>query len=234
MPSLPRYAILDSEACFHVTWQCHNQDWLLKEAWAKRLYYNLLLHYKDRYGVQIYSYCLMDNHPHLSGRLRSLNNFSDFFRVVNSQFARVYNRTVKRRGQVVMDRFKSPMIQTDRHLLEVMRYIDLNPRRAGKVQHPRENEFSSYRYYAYGEEDNIITPAPSYLDLGDTPIRRQEAYRILVEELLQGDWSEKKPYSSEPFIGNPEWVIQKTKILHEVHQQKIYAWRQRYRERFGT
>lgn len=52
MPSLPRNAILENDSCFHVTWQCHNQDWLLKESWAKQLYYQLLLHYKDRYGIR--------------------------------------------------------------------------------------------------------------------------------------------------------------------------------------
>jgi len=104
MPSLPRVAILEDSSLFHVTWQSHNQDWLLEEKWVKELYYQLLLKYKDRYSVQIYSYCFMDNHIHLSGRLKDLKSFSDFFRVVNSYFARTYNKEVKRRGQVVMDR----------------------------------------------------------------------------------------------------------------------------------
>ncbi len=234
MASLPRSAILEDNSCFHVTWQCHNQDRLLKESWAKQLYYNLLLHYKDRYQIQIYSYCLMDNHPHLSGHLNSLRDFSDFFRVVNARFARLYNKHVKRRGQVVMDRFKSPMIQTDKHLLEVMRYIDLNPKRAGKVFHPDDNQFSSYRYYAHGENDPLITPAPSYLTLGNTPEQRQSEYRALVEHLLQNDWKNKQPYSSQPFIGNPDWVLHKSKQLDQIYQQKIANWKQRYRERFGT
>lgn len=233
MPSLPRSAILQDDSCFHVTWQCHNQSWLLKESWAKQLYYNLLLHYKNRYGVQIYSYCLMDNHPHLSGHLSSLRDFSDFFRVVNARFARLYNKHVKRRGQVVMDRFKSPMIQTDKHLLEVMRYIDLNPKRAGKVNHPNHNEFSSYRYYAFGQHDPLITPAPSYLALASTPEQRQAEYRSLIEDLLQNDWKTKQPFSSSPFIGNPDWVIHKTKILRLFHQQQLADWKQQFRERFG-
>jgi hypothetical protein len=54
MPSLPRYAILFDRSTFHVTWQCHNKDWLLESDWAKRLYYSLLLRFKERYRVQIY------------------------------------------------------------------------------------------------------------------------------------------------------------------------------------
>ncbi len=233
MPSLPRWALLEDGSTFHVTWQCHNQDWLLKEDWAKELYYHLLLKYKDCYKVSIYSYCFMDNHIHLSGSMKELTLFSDFFRVVHSFFARHYNKEMGRRGQVVMDRFKSPCIQTDRDLLKVMLYIDLNPKRAHKVTHPKENEFSSFRYYAYGEEDPLITPAPSYLDLAGTPERRQAAYQALVREILQHDWKDKKPYSSSHFIGNPRWVLWKTRQLKQIHSNQMAAWRERYEARFG-
>ncbi len=233
MPSLPRQAILEDDSIFHVTWQCHNQDWLLESLWAKEIYYKLLLKYKDRYQIEFYSYCLMENHIHLSGRFDSLSLFSDFFRVVNSSFARIYNKEKRRRGQVVMDRFKSPRIQTDEHLLHVMLYIDLNPKRAGKVSHPRENLFSSYDYYAEGTEDPLITPAPSYLGLGNTKEKRQKAYQRLVEDILKDDWKEKRPYSSLPFIGNPDWVKKKTQNLIKIRRQQIHRWKLRYREKFG-
>ena len=232
MPSQPRFAILEDRSTFHVTWQCHNHDWLLAEAWAKEMYYQLLLQYKDRYGVEIYSYCLMDNHPHLSGKLRDLKSFSDFFRVVNSRFARVYNQRMHRRGQVVMDRFKSPRIQTEADLLKVMLYIDLNPKRAGKVRHPRSNEYSSFRYYAYGKDDPLITPAPSYLALAATPKRRQQCYRAMVTDILKNDWKEKKPYSSEPFIGNPDWVKLKIEELKSIRRERQRLWKAIHRQRF--
>lgn len=234
MPSVPRSALLGDDCYFHVTWQCHNEDWLLAEPWAKKLYYDLLRRFKDRYGVTIYSYCLMDNHPHLCGHLTSLERFSDFFRIVNSLFARIYNRRVGRRGQVVMDRFKSPCIQTDTECLRLMRYIDLNPKRVHKVQHPRENEWSSYAYYAHGAEDPLITPASSYLALGGTPEDRQVAYRGIVAELLENDWQRKQPYASTPFIGNPEWVLVKQAELKARRAEQRERWRTRFRERYAT
>ncbi len=234
MASVPRSAILGDDCYFHVTWQCHNQDWLLAEPWAKQLYYDLLLRFKERYGVTIYAYCFMDNHPHLCGHLESLTRFSDFFRTVNSLFARAYNKRVRRRGQVVMDRFKSPCIQTDHDCLRLMRYIDLNPKRAHKVQHPRDNQWSSYTYYAHGAHDPLITSAPSYLALGPSDTDRQAAYRSIVAELLANDWETKQPYSSAPFIGNPDWVLAKRAQLKckciAIHQR----WRARFRDRYGT
>src|SRR3990167_8208079 len=183
MANQPRYAIIEDHSTFHVTWKCHNHSWLLKSNWAKKLYYNLLLKYKDRYQVKIYSYCFMSNHHHLTGFCQNKKLFSDFFRIVNSQFAKISNRQIKRRGQVVMDRFKSPRIQTDTDLLKVMFYIDLNPKRARMVPHPQDYSWSSFHYYAYGKENPLLTPAPSYLKLALTPQERQKVYLAMVEEI---------------------------------------------------
>lgn len=207
---------------------------MLAKSWAKQLYYDLLLRFKDRYGVTIYAYCFMDNHPHLCGHLTSLERFSDFFRIVNSLFARLYNKRMGRRGQVVMDRFKSPCVQTDTDCLRLMRYIDLNPKRAGKVTHPKENEWSSYHYYAHGIPDTLLTPAPSYLGLAGTATARQAVYQGIVAELLRADWRTKQPYSSIPYIGNPEWVLNKWASLKAHRNAQHHRWHERFRERYGT
>jgi putative transposase len=219
MAYLPRYEIVYDDAFFHVTWQCHNNDWLMQWDWAKKAYYDLLLKYKDDYGIKIYSYNFMDNHPHLSGHLECKKRFSDFFRLVNSRFAKIVNKRLKRRGQVVMDRFKSPVIESDEHMLNVMAYIDLNQHRAKKVSHPQKNDWSSYAYYADGKKDSLITPSPSYLALGETPLERQHAYRNIVEGLME----QRKllNISHTNFIGSPEWVLKKYKELCEKLERKI-------------
>lgn len=211
MAYLPRYQIITDGSIFHVTWRCHNKDWLMRWDWAKKLYYDLLLRYKDKYQVQIYSYCLMDNHPHLSGRLENKESFSAFFRIVNSMFARTVNKRLQRCGQLVMDRFKSPNIENDKHLLTVMTYGDLNPCRAQIVRHPKEYRWSSFRYYAHGKEDPLITPAPSYLALANTPGKRQLFYRQMINSLVKRP--QKINISHTYFIGNPDWVIKKYKEL---------------------
>jgi putative transposase len=211
MAYLPRYQIICDDAHFHVTWQCHNQNWLMKWDWAKQAYYDLLLKYKDKYSIQIYSYNLMDNHPHLTGHLENKEMFSNFFKLINSQFARIVNKRLKRRGQVVMDRFKSPMIESDRHMLTVMAYVDLNQHRAGKVSHPRKNDWSSYRYYAYGKADPLITPSPSYLALGRNAKERQDEYRKIVRALMEH--RKMMNISHTHFIGDPDWVLRKYREL---------------------
>jgi REP-associated tyrosine transposase len=234
MPSQPRYAIIGDRSTFHVTWQCHNKDWLLESDWAKRLYYNLLLQFKERYRIQIYSYCFMSSHPHLTGFCESKKLLSDFFRIVNSLFARKFNKRVKRRGQVVMDRFKSPVIQTEVDHLKVMFYNDLNPKRAHMVKHPKEYGWSSFHYYAYGREDRLITAAPSYLSLGSKPMERRRNYLKLIEEILKNDWKEKRPYSSIPFIGDPNWVTHRILELRQIRKHRKERWRELFNLKFGS
>lgn len=233
MPSLPRYAILFDQATFHITWQCHNKDWLLESGWAKKVYYNLLIRFKDRYLVSIYSYCFMSNHPHLTGYCKDKKLLSDFMRIVNSLFARIYNKKNGRRGQVVMDRFKSPTIHTEFNHLQVMYYIDLNPKRAHIVRHPRQYRWSSYNYYAHGIPDRLITPAPCYINLGETSRIRQKNYRTMVEAILKNDWKEKKPYSSVQFIGDPEWVTGRMEQLKLFTTLQRKSFQTRFKEKFS-
>ena len=174
----------------------------------------------------------MSNHPHITGYCEEKELFSDFFRIVNSLFARTYNKMMKRRGQVVMDRFKSPKIETHSDLEKVMLYIDLNPKRAGIVKHPKDYKWTSFHYYAYGKKDVLITPAPNYLNMGRTDSERRKVYQALVNDILKSDWKEKKPYSSLPFIGNPIWVEEKTKKLRQKKAQKLALWKLKFKQKF--
>lgn len=181
MATKPRYAVLADHSFFHVMWQCHNQNWLLKDDWAKQFYYDLLLRYKNRYGLVFYSYHFMENHVHLTGRVGRLERFSNFFRLVNNLFSRNLNRRLLRSGQAIMDRFLSPPIRDDRQMLAVLAYIDLNGVRAGRDTHPRESRWSSYRFYAHGRGDSLLEHVPNYLALADSEKQRQKVYRQIVE-----------------------------------------------------
>ena len=233
MPSYPRHLIIHDGATFHLTWQCHNKSWFLKENWAKQLYYNLLLKWKNYYGVTLYAYNLMDSHPHLVGKTEKREGISHLMRRVNCIFAKMINKAKGRRGQVVMDRFKSPNIQSDEHLLNVMTYIDLNPCRANKVKHPSKYKWSSYNFYAFGTKDPLVTPAPTYLALANIDKERQKIYRDMVEELIE-DGLKKQEYSRVHFIGNPDWVKSNHDALKEEMRERILLWKQHTANRSYT
>ena len=81
------------------------------------------------------------------------------------------------------------------------------------MNHPRKYGYTSYHYYAYGEEDPLIDPSPAYLAMGNTPKERQRAYQHMVEGILATEGFVKRNYSSVPFIGDPKWVKEKYENL---------------------
>lgn len=220
MSRMPRRHILFEDSLFHVTWQCHNRDFLLKPKWAKQFLYDLLLKYKDKYEMTFFSYIIMDNHLHLSGQAPRLDKFSKFFQVVHSSLAKEINKRRNRCGQVIRDRFKSPLLQDEDALSEEMIYHDLNEVRCGKVNDPRHNEFSSYTHYAYGKKDPLLTDPPFYLTLGQSPKQRQASYQALVLEIMVAAPRKKDgKYTQKLFIGDPLWVEKKYEELKEIRRK---------------
>lgn len=214
MPRVARKLTVDEGSTNHCTWRSHGGALVLEADDARTTLLSLVRKYKDRYGILIYSYNLMGTHPHIvCTSTKDVVAFSAFWKCVNQGFARWYNARTSGRGQVVRERMRSPRIQDGRHLLVVMRYCDLNPVRAGLVQSPGEWKWSSYRHYAYGEPNDLITDAPEYLSLGGTPAARRRAYRCLADPLDDVLLRRRRDLVDAPFIGDPAWVTSQ----HERH-----------------
>jgi putative transposase len=116
--------------------------------------YRLLLLLQEgtcRFGYRVHAFCLMTNHLHLvlqAGNIplsRGLQNLS--FR-----YTRWVNRREKRTGHLFQGRYKAVLIDGDSYLLELVRYIHLNPLRAGMVQNPEEYPWTSHPVYL-GRDD---------------------------------------------------------------------------------
>ena len=212
MARVPRHLLVDQGSTNHCTWRSHNFSPVLESEAAKRYFLHLVGKYAGRHGILVRAYCLMGTHPHVVVvASKGQAEFSRFWQIVNHLFARWYNRRHKsRRGQVVTQRMKSPMIQPGargRHILTVMRYADLNPVRAGMVRSPKDFRWSSYLHYAFGKPDPLITDEPEYLALGYSPAQRREAYRQLFALPLTRALRTRRPDLVEGlFYGDPDWV----------------------------
>jgi putative transposase len=210
MPRLPRRLLVDVLSTNHCTWRAHNFSAVFESDDARHEFLRLLARYKTKHGVQLHGYCLMGTHPHvIVTSTRGQPAFSRFWKAVNQCFAQWFNRRNRRRGQVVMERLRSPMIQADgRHLLTVMRYGDLNPVKAGLVRSPKDWRWSSYRHYAFGERDPLIDDAPDYLALGRTDVQRRLAYQRLCEvPLVDGLMVRRRDLVDNGFIGDDAWRV---------------------------
>jgi putative transposase len=83
-------------------------------------------------GFQCYAWVLMDNHYHFLIRSNDLP-LSKLMRPLNGGYAQYYNKKYKRRGYLFQNRFKSVLCQEQEYAAQLIRYIHLNPLRAGKV-----------------------------------------------------------------------------------------------------
>ena len=209
MPRIPRSRLVGQGTVHHCFWRSHNRSAVFDSDEARRKFLALLAKYKDRYGIEVRSYCLMSTHPHVVCRAaRGQGPFSAFWKVVNQCFARWTNRRTGGRGQVVMERLGSPRVKGGgRHELEVMLYGDMNPVRAGIVPTPRDWPWSSHGHYALGLPDPLVTDSPAYVSLGSSPMARRVAYlRLLVRRFAHRVLRHRPDLVLRPFVGPTRWI----------------------------
>ncbi len=96
-----------------------------------------------RYHFLLHAYCLMNNHYHLLIETPE-GNLSKGMRQLNGLYAQRFNQKHQRVGHLLQGRFQSILVDKDNYLLELSRYIVLNPVRAGIVKNPKDYKWSSY------------------------------------------------------------------------------------------
>ncbi len=101
----------------------------------------------ERFDAAILAYCLMDNHYHLVIHTRR-GNLSRLMQRLNGTYTQAYNRRHGQVGHLLQGRFKGILVDENAYLLEVVRYVDLNPVRARMVRDPGNWPWSSYRAHA--------------------------------------------------------------------------------------
>ena len=137
-----------------------------------------------KHGCAIHAYCLMTNHVHLSITPDTPDAVSRTIQYVGRHYVPYINHTYGKSGTLWEGRHKGCLVASEIYLLTCMRYIELNPVRAGMVNTPLQYSWSSYRANATGSRDVVITPHPLYQALGPDPATRQYRYRELFRSVL--------------------------------------------------
>ena len=135
----------------------------------------------DAHGCDIHAYVLMTNHVHLLVTPHEEQSLPKAMQMVGRYYVQYYNYCYQRTGTLWEGRYKATLIDSEAYLLTCMRYIELNPVRAGMVAHPSEYPWSSYHRNALGEPNELVTPHPEYRRLGKSDEERQAAYRQLFK-----------------------------------------------------
>lgn len=180
MPRVPRNAVAAAGSVFHVIARGNNKMRIFHDKEDYAAYLAVLDAMARSFGVSIFHYCLMPNHVHLE--LRPDGDISAFMQSVQGTYARRYCRKYKHVGHVWSGRFKSKLVDTDAFLYACGNYIEMNPVRAHLVPKPEDWPHSSYKVYAFGKYDPLVTLDPFYPTTGTTDEERQTRYRALVAQ----------------------------------------------------
>lgn len=141
---------------------------------------------KERFGCIVHAYVLMGNHYHLILETPD-KNFSRIMHYLNSSYTTYINTKRKRSRHLLQGRFKSIIVDEENYLLELSRYVHLNPLRAGMVEHPEEYRDSSYKHYVAGAADDVVT-SRMILEMVSAKVSgAREKYRKFVESAIGAD-----------------------------------------------
>jgi REP element-mobilizing transposase RayT len=124
---------------------------------------------------QVVAYCLMPNHYHFIVYLQK-DDFSRPMQAFGLAYTKAVNQVYKRVGSLFQGRFRAIQVTGDAYLLQLSRYIHLNPIGAGLTARPEDWEFSSYREYVGLRKGSLPNPQIVLGQLGST-----DAYRRFVE-----------------------------------------------------
>ena len=149
-----------------------------------RFYLEWLQAYAKDTGCAVHAYVLMTNHVHLLLTSSTAAGVGQMMKSLGQRYVQYINRTYRRSGTLWEGRFRSCLTQEDAYVLSCYRYIELNPVRAGMVEHPGEYPWSSYRANAQAEACSMLSPHESYLGLGTDEQAQQTAYRELFRYQL--------------------------------------------------
>jgi len=153
---MPRQArIVLSGYLHHVTQRGNYRQNIFFEDQDRAIYLKYLNENAQKYGVQIYAFCLMDNHVHFIVKPIEKNSLAKTFRVVHQRYSLYLNNRLKQFGHRWQSRFYSCVLLGE-HIVKAMRYVERNPVRAGMVQMPWQYAWSSARAHL-GKKYKIIT-----------------------------------------------------------------------------
>lgn len=189
----------------HVVQRGNNREKVFLNEEDKEKYLSLLKKYSDKWNSPILAYCLMNNHVHLLARPTKDESLYKMMQGVTLCYTQYMNRIYKRTGRLWESRYHSCIVDKEKYLWVVARYIEQNPVRAKMVKKAEDYPYSSAKAHIHGVKDEILGEA---LFEG----RQREDYRELMkasikeEEInnIRNHTRNGRPIGSEGFVEKME------------------------------
>ena len=207
MPRANRYYLPGH--VWHLTHRCHDRAHLLNTARVRERWLHWLYEARKRFDLCILDYNVTRNHIHLvveSGDRR--DTIPRSMQLIAGQTAEEYNARVGRSGAFWNDRYHATAVESGRHLLRCLAYVDLNMVRAGAVQHPRDWPHAGYhelvrprRRYQHVSHERLA----ALLGL-DSLAELQEIHQRALQEALSMPLQRDPIWTESVAVGSQEYV----------------------------
>jgi REP element-mobilizing transposase RayT len=219
---------LEHEGAFwHVTSRGNERKNIFRSDADRLLFLALLAAAVERFNWIVHVYTLMSNHFHLVIETPE-RTLSRGMQWLNGQYACKFNKRHKRAGHLFQGRFHGELVQKESHLLELARYVVLNPVRAGMVARPEDYRWSSYRATVG------VEAAPAWLTtdwiLKQFSADRKRAVAAYATFVDAGVGLERSPWDDlvgQVFLGTAEWVERMQALIDEEPRSEEHPRAQR-------
>ena len=201
-------------ALYHITSRGNERKPIFKDEADFELFLEVLGEVCDRHNWVIHSWCLMTNHYHLLLETPDAN-LSAGMRQLNGVYTVRFNRRYGRVGHLFQGRYKGILVDKSAYLLELNRYIVLNPVRAGMVDSPRKWLWSSYL------QTLGLADSPNWLAIDQTLLlfgqNRQQACQRFIQFVASGRgvnvWQH---LSHQIFLGDESFVSEQQQRIKDL------------------
>ncbi len=215
------YRLQGENCCYHITSRGDDRKKIFVSDYDYQQFLKYLLNAKAKYNFYLYAYVLMNNHYHLLLETTQ-PNLSKIMHYVNSSYTTYYNLKCHKSGHVFQGRYKSILVDKDNYLLELTRYIHLNPVRAKIVPKPEDFKYSSYQGYLKKDGDGYIDKKQirEAISIGT------EQYRQYAAEGIGNKDTPLKGIYAGFILGEPSFIKEKLKILKEKVASKDFSYKE--------
>jgi len=215
-------------AVYHVTSRGNARQAIFLDKEDRESFLGVLSSVVRRFSWLCYAYCVMENHYQLLVETRE-GNLSLGMRQLNGVYTQAFNRRHKRVGHLFQGRYKAILVEKEAHLLELCRYVVLNPVRAGLAKRPEGWKGSSYRATAGGAKKPVFLEVDWVLSqFGRRRAEAKKGYLRYVLGGLQGEspWGRLKGQillGTEDFLGRLRGSLRGKDLLKEVPRAQRYV-----------
>lgn len=171
-------------ALYHVICRGNQGQFIFRDDQDRRRYLDLLRESPRRFGYKLYAYVLMGNHVHHLIEVADAP-LSKVMQNILFRYTRYWNARYKKIGHLFQGRYKAILCERDSYLLELIRYLHLNPVRSKMVRYPEQYRWSSHRAYLEGDGKGWIAVEEVLPQWGRSRKQAVATYRRFVRDGFQ-------------------------------------------------